>query len=76
MQRLLAPHLDLLFDADRALVNRYHALVATPGAMLGREMAARFACFLVSIDGQTILRSYGRARFGQPLYQGAGEEAA
>ncbi|QIK38569.1 solute-binding protein [Caldichromatium japonicum] len=68
-ERAVAPQLAVLFDGDPAFVNRYHALVVPPGATPGRDTAAGFARFLVSADGQAILRDYGKAQFGRALYE-------
>lgn len=69
MERDQAPELALLFDADPALINRYCALLPPPGATSGYALAESFARFLVSAEGQAILRGYGRDRFGQALYE-------
>jgi tungstate transport system substrate-binding protein len=72
----IAPNLAVLFDADASLVNRYHALVAPVGATPGRDMAERFARFLVSAEGQAIWRDYGKAEFGAALYTDATQSHA
>ncbi len=65
------PKLTVLFRGDKALVNTYHALLAPVGATSGRGTAARFVDFVVSEQGQQIMRDYGRDRYGEALYQDA-----
>jgi tungstate transport system substrate-binding protein len=70
-ERRKLPGLTLLFRGDRRLVNIYHALLVPAGAGAGRENAADFARFIASVDGQYILREFGRNDFGASLYDDA-----
>ena len=65
------PGLTLLFWGDRRLVNTYHALLAPTGATAGRDTAAGFVRFVVSSEGQRILREFGRPEYGASLYDDA-----
>jgi len=71
MEKGVAPKLKVLFRGDRALVNTYHALAAAPGTTPGRETAVKFIAFVASEKGQSIIREYGRDRFGEALYNDA-----
>jgi len=71
MEKGVAPDLKILFRGDKALVNTYHALAAAPGATPGRETAVKFIAFVASEKGQSIIRDYGRDRFGEALYNDA-----
>lgn len=65
------PNLKVLFRGDKFLVNPYHALCAPPGATPQAALAAAFIDFSASDEGQTIIRDYGRERFGASLYNDA-----
>ncbi len=65
------PGLKILMRGDRRLVNTYHALLAPAGATAGRDAAAGFVRFVASVQGQQILRDFGRAEHGAPLYDDA-----
>lgn len=68
MEKSVAPDLVILYRGDKFLVNTYHALTAPPGATPGQETAAKFVAFVASPEGQKIIGSYGRDRFGEALY--------
>lgn len=70
-ERRNLPRLKLLYRGDPFLVNTYHALLPPPGATANREVAAGFLEFVGGEEGQRIIREYGRARYGEPLYQDA-----
>lgn len=59
--------LDVLFQGDPALANIY-SVIAVRGAR-NEDGARAFANFLRSPDAVRIIRSYGTARFGRPLFQ-------
>jgi tungstate transport system substrate-binding protein len=71
MEKNVAPDLMIHFRGDRFLVNTYHAIVAPPGATLGRDTAQRFVAFVASPVGQEIIAQYGRTSFGEGLYNDA-----
>ncbi len=64
-------HLKVLFRGDPSLVNTYHALCQPGCATPGQEEASRFVDFLVSEQGQAIIRGYGADRYGEGLYRDA-----
>lgn len=53
------------------LINTYHALCLPEGATPAQPLAARFINFLVSEEGQNIIRSYGAQAYGEGLYNDA-----
>jgi tungstate transport system substrate-binding protein len=65
------PNLKILFKGDKFLVNTYHALSQPEGATPGAEWAGRFIDFVASDEGQKIVREYGKARYGEGLYDDA-----
>lgn len=68
MEKAVAPDLVILYRGDKFLVNTYHALTAPPAITAGRDTAEKFVAFVASSDGQKIMSSYGRDRFGESLY--------
>jgi tungstate transport system substrate-binding protein len=64
------PNLKILFKGDILLVNTYHALQPA-GATPGAEWAASFIDFVASDAGQKVIRDYGKAQYGQGLYDDA-----
>ncbi|MFP5238273.1 MAG: substrate-binding domain-containing protein [Acidobacteriota bacterium] len=65
------PKLKVLFSGDKMLVNTYHALAQPKGATSGAETAAAFIDFVASGEGQNIIRSFGKAQYGESLYNDA-----
>jgi tungstate transport system substrate-binding protein len=65
------PGLKILFRGDQFLVNTYHTLCQPDGATPGAATAAKFVDFVASPAGQAIIRSYGKDRYGQGLYDDA-----
>ena len=65
------PNLDVLFRGDPVLVNVYHALGQPNGATPGQPYGAEFVEFLRSKKARAIVRTFGKARSGKPLYQDA-----
>jgi tungstate transport system substrate-binding protein len=68
----LREHLDsvVLLEGDRRLLNIYHVMQVNPGRFdgLNAAAAAAFVDFLVSGEGQAIIRGFGVEEFGQPLF--------
>lgn len=64
-------NLKVLFQGDRFIVNTYHALSQPPGVTEGAATAAAFIAFVASEEGQQIIRDYGRAEYGEGLYNDA-----
>lgn len=71
MEKGVAPDLVILFRGDKALINTYHAIVASAGATRGRDIAEKFVAFVASPAGQKIIAEYGRDRFGEAVYNDA-----
>jgi len=68
------PHLRLLFRGGEILANPYHTLYLTdptPGA----QTARRFGEFLASDRAQAAMREFGRAQYGEPMYNDAATTA-
>jgi tungstate transport system substrate-binding protein len=65
------PNLKVLFKGDKMLVNTYHALCQPAGATPGAAPAAKFIAFVASPQGQQIIKDYGKARYGEGLYNDA-----
>jgi tungstate transport system substrate-binding protein len=60
------PGLESLYSGDPRLVNAYHGLLAPRGP--SAALAERFLRFLEGPDGQAVVRDFGLAQFGAPLY--------
>ena len=65
------PNLKVLFGGDKFLVNTYHALVQPANATSGAAYAANFIDFVASDEGQTIIREYGKEKYGEAVYSDA-----
>ena len=65
------PNLRVLFKGDRILVNVYHALCQPEGATPGAALAAKYVDFLASAQAQQLFRDYGKAVYGEPMYNDA-----
>lgn len=73
-ERREMPNLKLLFRGGEILANPYHTLFLadpTPGA----ATAHRFGEFLRSDRAQALLRSFGKDRWGEPMYNDAAATA-
>ena len=64
-------NIKILFRGDPFLINVYHALCQPEGATVGQAYAARFIDFLVSEEGQKMIRNYGAKEYGEGLYNDA-----
>jgi len=64
-------NLRVLFRGDPLLVNIYHALCRPEGVGCGQKYASLFIEFVGSGEGQEIIRTYGKQRYGEPIYQDA-----
>jgi len=64
-------NIKILFRGDPFLINTYHALCQPEGATVGQPYAAKFIDFLVSEEGQEIIRGYGAKEYGEGLYNDA-----
>ena len=68
------PNLRLLFRGGEILSNPYHTLYLTdptPGALTARK----FGEFLASDRAQEAMRNFGRAQYGEPMYNDAATTA-
>ncbi|MGD0050979.1 MAG: substrate-binding domain-containing protein [Vulcanimicrobiaceae bacterium] len=68
-QRATLALVPLVEDA-KDLLNVYHVIVVKPiaGRVANEAGGAAFAAFVVSPQGQQIIATYGRERFGRPLF--------
>lgn len=64
-------NLKVLLQGDKILVNVYHGLCQPEGSTPGAPWAAKFIAFVASDEGQNIIRSFGKDRFGEGLYNDA-----
>jgi tungstate transport system substrate-binding protein len=62
--------LDILADGDPALFNVYHVMQVSPtkSGRINADAAAAFVRFMTSGAAQDIIRSYGVALYGEPLF--------
>lgn len=70
-ERNNVPNLKILFRGDKFLINTYHTLSQPKGITAGADIAAKFIEFVVSNNGQKLLRDYGKDQFGEGLYNDA-----
>ena len=64
-------HLTVLFRGDPVLINTYHGLCQPKGATPAQAAAEAFIDFLGSDKGQAIIRDYGKAEYGEAMYNNA-----
>lgn len=65
------PKLEILFQGDKFIINTYHALCQPQGVTGGAAIAGKFIDFVASEKGQAIIRDYGKAQYGEGLYNDA-----
>ncbi len=63
--------LKVLFKGDVFLVNTYHTMLQPAGVTPGQAIASRFIDFVVSSDGQTLIRTFGADLYGEGIYNDA-----
>jgi tungstate transport system substrate-binding protein len=63
-------NLAVLFEGDPMLINQYHALTTNPTlySHANYELAKKFVEFLKGEQGQRIIETFGKEKFGEPLY--------
>jgi tungstate transport system substrate-binding protein len=61
-------NLKILFRGDPFLINTYHALCQPQGATPEQPLAAKFIDFVVSAEGQKLIKEYGQAKYGEGIY--------
>ena len=64
-------NLAILFRGDVFLVNTYHTLLQPEGATPGQKFASQFIDFVGSADGQKIMATYGKDKYGEGIYNDA-----
>jgi len=64
-------NLKILFRGDVFLVNTYHTLLQPEGATPGQKYASKFTDFVNSKEGQKIIATYGKDRYGEGIYNDA-----
>jgi tungstate transport system substrate-binding protein len=59
-----------LVEGDPALLNIYHVMEVNPAkfAKVNKDGAKAFAAFLLSAEGQDMIKAFGREKYGQPLF--------
>ncbi len=70
-ERNSVPSLKILYRGDKFLINTYHTLLQPKGATPGEAIAGRFIDFVSSAEGQKIIREFGKAQYGEGLYNDA-----
>ena len=62
--------LDILVEGDPVLLNIYHVMEVNPTkfAKVNKDGAKAFADFLLSAEGQDIIKVFGKDKYGQPLF--------
>jgi len=63
--------LKVLYRGDPMLINTYHALCRPEGDGAAQPYASKFVDFLVSEQGQGIIKTYGSDQYGEALYNDA-----
>ena len=63
--------LQILFKGDVFLVNTYHTLLQPVGATPGQATASRFIDFVLSAEGQAMMRTFGADLYGEGIYNDA-----
>lgn len=65
-------NLDLVLqvEGDKALFNNYHVIVVNPEVhdKVNAKAARDFASFILSASTQEVIRSFGAATYGEPLF--------
>jgi tungstate transport system substrate-binding protein len=71
-----ALNLAVLFEGDPMLINQYHALTTNPAMYphANYELAKKFVEFLKGAQGQKIIGTFGKEKFGASLYFSALEK--
>jgi len=64
-------NIKILFRGDPFLINTYHTLCQPEDATAGQPYAAKFIDFIVSEEGQRLIRNYGAEKYGEGLYNDA-----
>lgn len=64
-------NIKILFRGDPFLINTYHTLCQPEGATPGQLYAAKFIDFIVSEEGQNLIRAFGSEKYGEGLYNDA-----
>jgi len=64
-------NIKILFRGDPFLINTYHALCQPDGATAEQSYAAKFIDFIVSEEGQNLIRNFGADKYGEGLYNDA-----
>jgi tungstate transport system substrate-binding protein len=62
--------LDILVEGDPVLLNIYHVMEVNPAkfAKVNKDGAKAFADFLLSAEGQEMIKVFGQDKYGQPLF--------
>ena len=62
--------LEILCEGNPGLVNRYSAIAVNPKKHPGvnYDLAKTFIRYIISPEGQAIIRDFGKGEYGEPLY--------
>jgi len=60
----------ILLEGDPLLLNKYSVMLVNPAkhGKVNTEGAKAFHAWLLSEEARTLIRDYGKDRFGQPLF--------
>lgn len=63
-------NLDILLEGDASLLNIYHVMQVNPEKFpkVNADGAKAFVEFMIAADTQTLIGSFGKDKFGQPLF--------
>lgn len=62
--------LEILVEGDAKLLNIYHVMEVNPEkfAKVNNAGAKAFSAFIISSEGQALISTFGKDKFGQPLF--------
>jgi tungstate transport system substrate-binding protein len=60
----------ILVQGDAELFNPYSVIVVSPAkfSWVNHILATKFAEFIIGVEGQNIIKSFGKEKFGEPLF--------
>lgn len=64
------PNLTIIVDGGKSLLNVYSAIAVSPekNPKTNYDLAQKFISFMVDIDTQKVVKDFGKAEYGKPLF--------